>query len=55
MTCQGDSTLSALLLEQLSSNGLESLPDLIRILLNFAMRLERQKHLGAAPHERPEI
>ncbi|MCW3058756.1 MAG: transposase [Capsulimonas sp.] len=30
------------------------MPDLIRIVLNNAMQLERQKFLGAAPHERTE-
>ena len=54
MTYQDDSTLSAPLLEQLSAQGLDALPDLFRVLLNAAMQLERQKHLGAALHERTE-
>lgn len=54
MTYQSDSTLSPQLLEQLSSEGFDALPDLIRILINSAMQLERQKFLGAAPHERTE-
>jgi transposase-like protein len=54
MTYQSDSTLSAQLLEQLSSQGLDALPELFRILINSAMLLERQKFLGAAPHERTE-
>jgi transposase-like protein len=54
MTYQSDSTLSDQLLEQLSSQGLDALPELFRILINSAMLLERQKFLGAAPHERTE-
>ena len=54
MTYQDDFTLSAALLEQLSTQGLGALPDLFPVLLNAAMQIERQKHLGAAPHERTE-
>ena len=52
MTYQDDFTLSVALLEQLSTQGLGALPDLFPVLLNAAMQIERQKHLGAAPHER---
>lgn len=31
---------------------MEALPELIRILINEAMRLEREQHLGARPYER---
>lgn len=41
-------------MEQLTTNGLEALPTLFQVLLNAAMQIERQKHLGAAPHERTE-
>jgi transposase-like protein len=54
MTYQTDSTLSDLLLEQLCGQGLDALPELFRVLINSAMQLERQKFLGAAPHERTE-
>lgn len=54
MTYHEDSTLSAALLEQLAAQGTDALPDLFRVLLNAAMQLERQKHIGAAPHERTE-
>ena len=54
MTYQNEFTLSAPPLEQLTADGLDALPDLFRALLNAAMLLERQKHLGAAPHERTE-
>ena len=54
MTYHDDSTLSATLLEQLTTSGMDALPELFRVLLNAAMQIERQKHLGAAPHERTE-
>lgn len=54
MTYQNDSTLSEQFLEQLCGSGFDALPELFRILLNSAMQLERQKFLGAAPHERTE-
>jgi len=34
-------------LERLNEQGTEYLPELIRILVNAAMKIERQKHLGA--------
>ena len=54
MTYQDDFTLSAALLEQHSTQGLGALPDLFPVLLNAAMQIERQKHLGPATHERTE-
>ncbi len=54
MTYHEDSTLPAPLLEQLAAHGLDALPDLFRVLLNAAMQIERQNHLGAALHERTE-
>ena len=54
MTYQHDFTLPAELLEQLTQEGLEGLPEMIRILVNEAMRLERQNHLQARPYERTD-
>lgn len=59
MTHQNEFTLSEALLdqgflEQLTTSGLDALPALFQVLLNAAMQIERQKHLGAAPHERTE-
>ncbi len=39
-------------MDQLTTSGLEALPALFQGLLNAAMQIERQNHLGAAPHER---
>ena len=40
--------------EQLSEQGLDGLPDLIRVMVNEAMRIERENYLGAKPYERSE-
>lgn len=55
MTYQKDCTLPEELLEQIAADGLEALPEMIRILVNEAMRLEREKHLGAGPYERSPL
>jgi len=52
MTYQNDCTLPEEILEQLTSEGLDALPEMIRIIINQAMELERQKHLGAGRYER---
>ena len=52
MTYQPNCTLPKELLEQIAADGFEALPELIRILVNEAMRMEREKHLGASPYER---
>jgi hypothetical protein len=52
MTYQDDFTLPTELLEQVAEKGLEFLPELIRIVINTAMRVERQKYLGVEPYER---
>jgi len=52
MTYQEDFTLPTEYLEQIGEQGLSYLPELIRIVVNAAMQVERQKHLGASPYER---
>ena len=47
-----DFTLPAELLEQIAEQGFEALPELIRIVINEAMHMERQNHLGVAPYQR---
>ncbi len=49
---QPDFTLPAELLEQIAEQGLDALPELIRIVINEAMRMERQQYLGVAPYQR---
>lgn len=52
MTYQPDCTLSPALLEQIAADGLDALPELIRIIVNTAMHAERQQFLGVSPNER---
>lgn len=40
------------LLEHLCADGLSALPEAMRLLMNAAMRAERQQFMGAGPHER---
>jgi transposase-like protein len=52
MTYKTDCTLPSDLLEQIAAQGFDFLPELIRILVNAAMQVERQKHLAVEPYER---
>lgn len=52
MTYQPDCTLSSDLLEQIATDGLDAVPELIRIIINTAMHAERQQYLGVAPNQR---
>jgi putative transposase len=52
MTYQTNCTLPEELLEQIAEGGFEALPELIRILVNEAMKLEREEHLGVSAYER---
>lgn len=42
------------ILELLSNDGFDGIPESLRLLLNAAMRLEREKHLGVGPYERSD-
>lgn len=53
MTYQADYTIPSELLELVAQEGLDALPEMIRIVINTAMQAERQKYLGVdAPYER---
>ena len=52
MAQQRQYTVSESLLSKLVEEGLEFLPEWVRILVNLAMRLEREVYLGAKPYER---
>lgn len=52
MTYPTDFTVPAELLEQIASQGLDYIPELVRILVNAAMRAERENYLGAEPYQR---
>ena len=50
---KNDCTLPNEYLEYLTGQGLDGLADLLRTLMNEAMRIERENYLGAKPYERP--
>jgi putative transposase len=52
MTRTPDCTLSSEFMQLLTEQGLDALPELIRVIINAAMQAERQRHLHAAPYER---
>jgi putative transposase len=52
MIYENNCTLPAEYLEQLSEQGLDGLSDLVRVMVNEAMRIERENYLGAKPYER---
>jgi len=52
MTYQDHFTLPTELLEQVAEQGLDFLPELIRLVVNTAMETERQQYLGVGPYER---
>lgn len=52
MTYREDFTLPAGLLEQVKEQGLDVLPELIRVILNTAMQAEREQHMKAEPYQR---
>lgn len=51
---QNNSNLMFEIFESLNSQDPDSVCHVLRTLYNGVMQLERQKHLGAAPHERSE-
>jgi transposase-like protein len=52
MTYESNCTLPNELLAQIANEGLGCLPELIRMLINTAMQVERQHHIGVDPYER---
>lgn len=51
MTYRKDFTVPAELMEQVQEQGLEILPELIRIVINAAMQAERREYLQAEPYQ----
>jgi putative transposase len=54
MTYREDFTLPAELLERVSQQGFDILPELIQVIINAAMQAERQQHLKAEPYQHTE-
>jgi transposase-like protein len=51
MTYREDFTLPAELLERVSKQGFDILPELIQVIINAAMQAERQQYLKAEPYQ----
>ena len=54
MTCPEESSTFYDVLKLLTADGFNGLGEAVRRLINEAMRMERQAHLGAGPYERSE-
>jgi len=54
MTHQENYNLSSSTIEDLTRNGLEAIPELVRVILNSVMQVERAKYLQAGEYERSE-
>jgi len=54
MTEDPNQTLPDNILLPILNSGLEGLPDAVAMLVNHAMLIERQEHLGADPYQRTE-
>jgi len=54
MIYKNNCTLPTEYLEQVTEQGLEGLPDMIRLLVNEAMQIERENFLQAKPYERSQ-
>jgi transposase-like protein len=52
MTYREDFTLPESIVEAIASQGLDGLPELIRVMINAAMQAERQQYLKAEPYQR---
>ena len=54
MTCQEQHTESVSAVELIAERGLDGLPDAMAALINEAMRVERDRHVGAGRYERSD-
>lgn len=54
MTHQNNYNLTTSTIEDLTRNGLEAIPELVKVLLNSVMQMERAKYLQAGEYERTE-
>jgi transposase-like protein len=54
MTCQQDCSQFDLAMELLIENGLDNVADVVGVLMNTAMQIERSRHLQAIPYERTD-
>ena len=52
MIYKEDCTLPKEYIAQLTAGGMEAVPDMIRLLINAAMQIERAEHIQAEPYQR---
>ena len=55
MTEDPKPTVADKLLQPILNSGLEGLPDAIAMLINHAMLIEREEHLGASPYDNDDF
>jgi putative transposase len=51
MTYHKDFTLPAILMDRINRQGLDIIPELIRVIINAAMQAERQQYIRAEPYQ----
>ena len=54
MTEDPNQTIAASILDPILNYGLEGLPDAVSVLINHAMLIEREHHIGAGPYQRSD-
>ena len=54
MTCRDNDSILNEILEPVTEHGLDGMAEAIRLLVNLAMEIERDKYLGVLPYERSE-
>ena len=54
MTHQKNYNLSSSTIEEMTRNGLEAIPELVRVIINSVMQTERSNYLQANAYERTE-
>jgi len=54
MTEDPNQTIATTILDPILNCGLEGLPDAVAVLINHAMRIEREHHIGAGPYQRTD-
>jgi len=54
MTCKNNDSILNEILEPVTEHGLDGMAEAIRLLVNLAMEIERDKYLGVLPYERSE-
>ncbi|RLA97516.1 MAG: hypothetical protein DRG83_15725 [Deltaproteobacteria bacterium] len=54
MTCRDKDSILNEILELVTEDGLNGMAEAVRLLINLAMEIERDNHLGVLPYERSD-